>query len=57
MLPRCQVADPVWCTTQAGTPREFESLEHELLRGQKLQGVLTSNEVRAGRHGRGCCSW
>ena len=31
---------------QAGTPRSFEELEADLLRGQKLQGVLTSNEVQ-----------
>ena len=29
-----------------GRPRSFEDLEAELLRGQKLQGVLTSNEVQ-----------
>ena len=31
---------------QEGKPRSFEDLEEELLRGQKLQGVLTSNEVQ-----------
>ena len=30
----------------AGRPRSFEDLESELLNGQKLQGVLTSNEVQ-----------
>ncbi|GFR51762.1 hypothetical protein Agub_g14217 [Astrephomene gubernaculifera] len=30
----------------AGQPRTFEELESTLLRGQKLQGVLTSNEVQ-----------
>ncbi|KXZ53840.1 hypothetical protein GPECTOR_6g758 [Gonium pectorale] len=29
-----------------GSPRTFEELESELLKGQKLQGVLTSNEVQ-----------
>ncbi len=29
-----------------GRPRSFEDLESELLNGQKLQGVLTSNEVQ-----------
>lgn len=32
---------------QAGTPKSFEELETEMLAGQKLQGVLTSNEVQA----------
>ena len=32
---------------KAGAPRSFEELEAELLAGQKLQGVLTSNEVQA----------
>eukprot|EP00878_Enallax_costatus_P016906 GHUV01017747.1.p1 GENE.GHUV01017747.1~~GHUV01017747.1.p1 ORF type:complete len:484 (+),score=134.18 GHUV01017747.1:161-1612(+) len=31
---------------QSGSPRTFEELEVELLKGQKLQGVLTSNEVQ-----------
>jgi glycerol-3-phosphate dehydrogenase (NAD+) len=31
---------------QAGTPKSFEELEVEVLKGQKLQGVLTSNEVQ-----------
>ncbi|KAG2446311.1 hypothetical protein HXX76_000899 [Chlamydomonas incerta] len=36
-----------WTKAQlAGTPRTFEDLETELLKGQKLQGVLTSNEVQ-----------
>lgn len=30
----------------AGEPKSFEQLEQELLNGQKLQGVLTSNEVQ-----------
>ncbi|GBF87939.1 glycerol-3-phosphate dehydrogenase [Raphidocelis subcapitata] len=29
-----------------GRPRSFEALEADLLKGQKLQGVLTSNEVQ-----------
>jgi hypothetical protein len=31
---------------QSGSPVSFEQLEAELLKGQKLQGVLTSNEVQ-----------
>lgn len=31
---------------QAGTPASFEELESTVLKGQKLQGVLTSNEVQ-----------
>jgi hypothetical protein len=31
----------------AGTPASFAELEVKLLNGQKLQGVLTSNEVQA----------
>jgi hypothetical protein len=31
---------------QAGQPRSFGDLENELLKGQKLQGVLTSDEVQ-----------
>lgn len=31
---------------QAGTGKSFDELEASLLRGQKLQGVLTSNEVQ-----------
>ena len=31
---------------QAGTPQTFEALEQSVLKGQKLQGVLTSNEVQ-----------
>jgi hypothetical protein len=31
---------------QAGAPKSFDALEAELLNGQKLQGVLTSNEVQ-----------
>lgn len=31
---------------QEGKPRTFEDLETDLLKGQKLQGVLTSNEVQ-----------
>lgn len=31
---------------QSGSPVTFEQLEAELLKGQKLQGVLTSNEVQ-----------
>mmetsp|Transcript_155709 Transcript_155709/g.275068 ORF Transcript_155709/g.275068 Transcript_155709/m.275068 type:complete len:459 (+) Transcript_155709:89-1465(+) len=31
----------------AGTPKTWEELEAELLKGQKLQGVLTSHEVQA----------
>jgi len=30
----------------AGSPKSFEELEVEVLKGQKLQGVLTSNEVQ-----------
>jgi hypothetical protein len=35
--------------SQAGQPRSFGDLENELLKGQKLQGVLTSDEVQV-RH-------
>jgi glycerol-3-phosphate dehydrogenase (NAD+) len=31
---------------QSGETRSFDDLEAELLHGQKLQGVLTSNEVQ-----------
>jgi hypothetical protein len=31
---------------QSGAPKSFDALEAELLKGQKLQGVLTSNEVQ-----------
>jgi glycerol-3-phosphate dehydrogenase (NAD+) len=31
---------------QDGKPRSFEELEGEVLKGQKLQGTLTSNEVQ-----------
>lgn len=31
---------------QDGQPRSFADLENELLKGQKLQGVLTSDEVQ-----------
>ena len=31
---------------QAGQPKSFEVLEAELLNGQKLQGVQTSDEVQ-----------
>lgn len=34
------------CPVQAGKPRSFEELESEVLKGQKLQGTLTSNEVQ-----------
>jgi hypothetical protein len=34
---------------QTGAPMSFEQLEAELLKGQKLQGVLTSNEVQVRR--------
>jgi glycerol-3-phosphate dehydrogenase (NAD+) len=30
----------------AGEPKSFAQLEQELLKGQKLQGVLTSDEVQ-----------
>eukprot|EP01023_Acetabularia_acetabulum_P007608 TRINITY_DN1332_c0_g2_i1.p1 TRINITY_DN1332_c0_g2~~TRINITY_DN1332_c0_g2_i1.p1 ORF type:complete len:388 (-),score=77.18 TRINITY_DN1332_c0_g2_i1:450-1454(-) len=36
-----------WARLQkAGTPKSFDDLEVEMLKGQKLQGVLTSNEVQ-----------
>jgi glycerol-3-phosphate dehydrogenase (NAD+) len=36
-----------WTKAQMeGKPRTFEDLETDLLKGQKLQGVLTSNEVQ-----------
>jgi hypothetical protein len=35
--------------SQSGAPVSFEQLEAELLKGQKLQGVLTSNEVQVRR--------
>lgn len=36
-----------WAQLQvAGTPRTFADLEIDLLKGQKLQGVLTSDEVQ-----------
>ncbi len=31
---------------QEGTPQTFDALEASLLNGQKLQGVLTSDEVQ-----------
>lgn len=39
---------PLFCclSLQSGKPRSFDELEAELLKGQKLQGVLTSNEVQ-----------
>jgi hypothetical protein len=36
------------CVAQAGEARSFGELENELLKGQKLQGVLTSDEVQVG---------
>jgi len=36
---------------QSSKPRSFDDLEAELLHGQKLQGVLTSNEVQVSRWG------
>ncbi|PNH08421.1 Glycerol-3-phosphate dehydrogenase [NAD(+)], partial [Tetrabaena socialis] len=44
---RNRLVAEAWAKAQmSGTPRTFESLETELLNGQKLQGVLTSNEVQ-----------
>jgi hypothetical protein len=56
----CSLLEPVVCAhgthpprpastphPKAGKPRSFEALEAELLKGQKLQGVLTSDEVQA----------
>ncbi|EFJ50801.1 hypothetical protein VOLCADRAFT_57957 [Volvox carteri f. nagariensis] len=44
---RNRLVAEAWTRAQmSGTPRTFEELEAELLRGQKLQGVLTSNEVQ-----------
>jgi len=40
------VAEAYTRAIREGKPRTFEDLETELLRGQKLQGVLTSNEVQ-----------
>jgi len=41
-----RVAEAYTRAIREGKPRTFEDLEAELLRGQKLQGVLTSNEVQ-----------
>ena len=41
-----RVAEAYTRAIREGKPRTFEDLETELLRGQKLQGVLTSNEVQ-----------
>ena len=41
-----RVAEAYTRAIREGKPRTFEDLEEELLRGQKLQGVLTSNEVQ-----------
>lgn len=49
---RLPVAPPAWSPSQPSTPlqagesKTFEQLEATLLGGQKLQGVLTSNEVQ-----------
>ncbi|GLC40357.1 hypothetical protein PLESTM_001053600 [Pleodorina starrii] len=44
---RNRLVAEAWTRAQlAGNPRSFEDLEAELLKGQKLQGVLTSNEVQ-----------
>eukprot|EP01026_Neomeris_dumetosa_P006167 TRINITY_DN1194_c0_g1_i4.p1 TRINITY_DN1194_c0_g1~~TRINITY_DN1194_c0_g1_i4.p1 ORF type:complete len:652 (+),score=126.25 TRINITY_DN1194_c0_g1_i4:73-2028(+) len=32
--------------SKSGTPKTFDELEEEMLKGQKLQGILTSNEVQ-----------
>ncbi|KXZ53839.1 hypothetical protein GPECTOR_6g757 [Gonium pectorale] len=44
---RNRLVAEAWTRAQMdGSPRTFEELESELLKGQKLQGVLTSNEVQ-----------
>ncbi|GLI64296.1 hypothetical protein VaNZ11_007519 [Volvox africanus] len=44
---RNRLVSEAWTKAQlSNTPRTFEELEAELLKGQKLQGVLTSNEVQ-----------
>ncbi|GIL57042.1 hypothetical protein Vafri_12308 [Volvox africanus] len=44
---RNRLVAEAWTKAQlSNTPRTFEDLEAELLKGQKLQGVLTSNEVQ-----------
>ena len=45
---RCVVMSSVLLLLQAGQPRSFADLENDLLKGQKLQGVLTSDEVQVG---------
>ncbi|KIZ06786.1 glycerol-3-phosphate dehydrogenase(NAD+) [Monoraphidium neglectum] len=40
------VAEAFTKAAMAGAPKSFDALEAELLNGQKLQGVLTSNEVQ-----------
>nr|QKY14970.1 glycerol-3-phosphate dehydrogenase (NAD+) (GPDA) [Polytomella parva] len=44
---RNRAVSEAWTKAQlSDRPRSFESLETELLKGQKLQGVLTSSEVQ-----------
>ncbi|GIL83780.1 hypothetical protein Vretimale_10573 [Volvox reticuliferus] len=44
---RNRLVAEAWTKAQlSDNPRTFEDLEAELLKGQKLQGVLTSNEVQ-----------
>lgn len=47
------VAEAYAQAEKAGAPRTMDQLEGELLHGQKLQGVLTSEEVQAILHSRG----
>lgn len=46
--PSCKHRSLPILALQAGEPRSFAELENELLKGQKLQGVLTSDEVQVG---------
>ena len=41
-----QQASIVFRSLQSGNPKTWTKLEEEMLRGQKLQGVATSNEVQ-----------
>ncbi len=45
-MSRAFLRPPLLQAFATGEPKSFEQLEQELLNGQKLQGVLTSNEVQ-----------